>query len=53
MVTQRKDPTRRLLQVSMKPDFYEAVQRYCAEIDVPMAIWARELMKRELQQPTQ
>jgi hypothetical protein len=37
----------------MKPDFYEAVQRYCAEIDVPMAIWARELMKRELQQPTQ
>jgi hypothetical protein len=47
-MTQRKDPTRRLLQVSMKPDLYEAVRQYCAQIDVPMAIWARELMKREL-----
>lgn len=47
-MTQRKDPTRRLLQVSMKPDFYEAVRQHCAEIDVPMAIWARELMKREI-----
>jgi hypothetical protein len=47
-MTQRKDPTRRLLQVSMKPDFYELVQEHCANLDVPMAIWVRELIKREM-----
>jgi hypothetical protein len=52
-MTTTKPKDRRLLQVTMKPDFYEEVRRYCAEIDVPMAIWARELMKRELQQPNQ
>ena len=47
-MTIRKDSSRRLLQVSLKPDFYEAIREYCAQIDMPMAIWARELMKREL-----
>jgi hypothetical protein len=45
----RKDSNRRLLQVSLKPDFYERVQQHCAELDVPMAIWVRELIKRELE----
>jgi hypothetical protein len=47
-MTTRKDATRRLLQITMKPDFYEAVREYCSGLDVPMTIWARELMKREL-----
>lgn len=41
--------TRRLLQISLKPELHEAIRRHCAAIDVPMAIWARELIKRELE----
>ena len=40
---------RRLLQVSIKPDFYERIRAHCAQLDIPMAIWARELIKRELE----
>ena len=47
-MTQRKDPNRRLLQVSMRPDFYELVRQHCLALDVPMAIWARELIRREI-----
>jgi hypothetical protein len=39
---------RRLLQISCKPDFYEEIRSHCADLDMPMAIWARELIKREL-----
>jgi hypothetical protein len=39
---------RRLLQISCKPDLYEEIRSHCADFDVPMAIWARELIKREL-----
>jgi hypothetical protein len=39
---------RRLLQVSLKADLYEQVRKHCNQLDMPMAIWARELIKREL-----
>lgn len=39
---------RRLLQVSLKADLYEQVREHCNQLDMPMAIWARELIKREL-----
>lgn len=39
---------RRLLQVSVKPDFYEQIRAHCQQLDMPMAIWTRELIKREL-----
>lgn len=41
---------RRLLQISLKPELHAAIQQHCAALDVPMAIWARELIKRELSQ---
>ena len=41
--------SRRLLQVSVKPDLYERIRAHCDQIDIPMAIWARELIKRELE----
>jgi hypothetical protein len=41
---------RRLLQVSLKTDLYEQVRWHCTQLDMPMAIWARELIKRELKQ---
>jgi hypothetical protein len=42
---------RRLLQISLKPDLYEQIRAHCAVIDMPMAIWTRELIKRELERP--
>jgi hypothetical protein len=47
-MTNKKDTDRRLLQVSLKPDFYERIRQHCARIDLPMAIWVRELIKREI-----
>jgi hypothetical protein len=48
VVTLRKDG-RRLIQLTMKPDLYERIQAHCASIDVPITVWARELIKRELE----
>jgi hypothetical protein len=47
-MTSKKGSDRRLLQVSFKADFYAKVQAHCARIELPMAIWVRELIKREL-----
>lgn len=41
---------RKLLQVCLKPELHEAVRRHCARLDIPMAIWVRDLIKRELRQ---
>lgn len=41
--------SRKLLQVSLKPDLYELIRAHCERLDMPMAIWARELIKRELE----
>jgi hypothetical protein len=47
-MTSKKGSDRRLLQVSLRADFYAKVQAHCARIELPMAIWVRELIKREL-----
>lgn len=47
-----KDPKNKgrcLLQVSIKPDLYEQMKARCEELDVPMAIWTRQLITRELE----
>ncbi len=44
--------SRRLLQISLKPEVYEQIRIHCAQIDLPMAVWAREILKRELTPPT-
>lgn len=46
-----KPSGRRLLQVSLKPEFYAQVQQHCHEIDVPMALWVRSLIQREIAVP--
>lgn len=46
-----RSKNRRLIQVSVKPEYYEVVQRHCAEIDVPIALWVRSLIQRELAVP--
>lgn len=40
---------RKLLQVSLKPELHQAIRAHCAKLDVPMAIWVRDLIKREIQ----
>ena len=47
-MTSKKAPDRRLLQVSLRGDFYAKVQAHCARIELPMTIWVRQLIKREI-----
>ena len=51
-MTIRKANGRKLIQLSMKPEFYELVRQHCEQVDMPVTVWARELIKRELSQPT-
>lgn len=47
-MTARKTDGRRLLQISLKPDFYELVRKHCHALDLPMTVWARDLIRREI-----
>lgn len=47
-MTSKKGSDRRLLQVSLKAELYSKVQAHCAQIELPMTIWVRELIKREI-----
>lgn len=51
-MTIRKSNGRKLVQLSMKPEFYELVRQRCEQLDMPVTVWARELIKRELSEPT-
>lgn len=42
--------TRKLLQISLTTDQHAAIKRHCSQLDIPMAIWARELMRREIEE---
>lgn len=44
--------SRRLIQLSMKPDLYDRIRDHCEALDMPVTIWVRELIKRELLHPT-
>lgn len=44
----RKDDNRRLIQLTMKPDLYDRIRDHCSALDMPITVWARELIKREL-----
>ena len=48
VMTIRKSNGRKLLQLSMRPDFYEQIRLHCQQLDMPVTVWARELIKREL-----
>lgn len=51
-MTIRKESGRKLIQLSVKPNFYEQIVTYCDELDMPVTVWARELIKRELGAPS-
>jgi hypothetical protein len=48
-MTIRKETGRKLVQLSMKPEFYELIRQHCERLDMPVTVWARELIKRELE----
>lgn len=39
---------RKVISVSCKPEFFDAVRRYCKSIDVPFTVWVRGLIKDAL-----
>jgi hypothetical protein len=49
-MTTRKDDGRRLIQLTIKPDIYERMREHCSRLDIPMTVWARSLIARELEQ---
>lgn len=51
-MTIQKETGRKLIQLSVKPNFYEQIMTYCDELDMPVTVWARELIKRELGVPS-
>jgi len=48
-MTLRKDG-RRLIQLTMQPDLYDRIRDHCSRQDVPMTVWVRSLIARELEQ---
>ena len=46
-MTIRKDG-RHLISVALLPDFYHQVVGYCKRNDLPVSVWVRELIRREL-----
>lgn len=50
-MTIRKDDNRHLIQVSVNPELYEFVQRRCRELDMPIRVWGRELIRAEMNSP--
>lgn len=47
-MTTRADDGRKLIQLTMRPDLYNQIKEHCQALDMPITIWARELIKREL-----
>lgn len=47
-MTIRKTDGRKLIQLSVKPEFWDLIKAHCDDLDMPVTVWARELIKREL-----
>lgn len=48
-MTTRKDDGRKVLQLTMKPELYDQVKEHCQQLDIPVTVWARELIKRAME----
>lgn len=47
-MTIRKSDGRRIVSLTMKQDLYEQLIERCEQIDIPVTVFVRELIKREL-----
>lgn len=48
-MTTRKDG-RKLIQLTMKPEFYDRIRAHCEACDTPMTVWARALIEKALRE---
>lgn len=39
---------RRLFTIPLRPEMYAEIKRHCAEREIPMTVFARELFKKAL-----
>ena len=39
---------RKIISVTMTADLYQKLVRHCKDIDVPVSVWCRDLIKRKL-----
>ena len=39
---------RRLFTIPVRPEMYDQIKRHCAEREIPMTVFARELFKQAL-----
>jgi len=42
------ETVRKVIQVAVKADFFALVKEHCRRLDMPITVWSRELLKREL-----
>lgn len=47
-----RDPNRRQLNFTTTKDLHEQIHAVCMELDVPVSVWLRNIIKRELENPT-
>lgn len=43
---------RHVISLTMKADLYQRMQDRCEKLDLPITVWVRELIQRELAAPT-
>ena len=48
----RRSDGRCLIQLTMRPELYQEIRDHCQRLDMPITVWAREIIRRELAQPT-
>ncbi len=39
---------RKLIQLTMRPELYARIKQHCDDREIPVAVWARELFRQEL-----
>ena len=44
----KKKLERKIVSVTMLPELYEELLEHCKNIDVPVSVWCRDVIKREL-----
>ena len=39
---------RKLISITCQPDLYQAIKDVCEEQDLPVSVWARKVLEREI-----
>jgi hypothetical protein len=51
-MTTRKDDNRRLIQITVQPDLYDKIRQHCNNLDMPITVWVRGLMREAMANPS-